>query len=696
MPLNTIAWHGRTLADHTKLTDDNAAKGFRFLSLCVYGDRDNPTYAAVMILRQQIIAQKSWANLNATQWQQTFNEMSGQGWGPFIVSATGPADNPVFAVAFQQITPTPTTCPGLTLQQFLETNADQVKKGAVLHWADSYGSSSDPRYIAVWFPNTENQALNMDAVDEDTATLQKRFDALTRGAWARPLHLFPTPSKKYTELFGDTTIGAWTSRAGMTPGDYQAQFDQNMNNGLSPVRVMAEGTGGDARFAALFAERENVDGRIFRSTGSPEVSAIDNAVAAVMKANQVRGASLAIVKGTKLVYAKGYSWAEDGYPSVQPTTLFRQASVSKLFAALATYQLIERGKCSLATTLQSILQLKQPNGNAPADANFEKITIQHLLEMTAGIDPGLVWRDVPAVQASGAKLPVNPDQLLRYCATQMLVSTPRDKTKATYSNGGFFVLSQVVKTLNGAGSFESALTASLLQPLHITRVKQSRTLIESQDPAEARYHSRPLAVSQSVMTQDQPLVALGYGETNMENCDGCGGLSAAATDVARVLAALSLDGDSAILKKATLNQMLANAAQATQTIPAFGFYGFDAVSVIDAAKHQYAGYKGGSLSTSQNGIVFQTGGISYALCWNTATPTGPQWYPVYTDIVLAAESYDWGSTDLFPQYGMPSFAQPASAAPPMGTHTKFPRNSQIDLEQVSLRHPVSELMTHSA
>jgi CubicO group peptidase (beta-lactamase class C family) len=59
-----------------------------------------------------------------------------------------------------------------------------------------------------------------------------------------------------------------------------------------------------------------------------------------MKINQIRAAALAILKGAKLVYAKGYTWAEADYPIVFPTTLFRQASVSKIFTAVAIYQLI--------------------------------------------------------------------------------------------------------------------------------------------------------------------------------------------------------------------------------------------------------------------------------------------------------------------------------------------------------------------
>jgi len=422
---------------------------------------------------------------------------------------------------------------------------------------------------------------------------------------------------------------------------------------------------------------------------SPSVAEIDDAVAAIMKLNGVRGAALAIVDGTRLVYAKGYTWALPDYPDVQPTTFFRQASVSKTFAAIAIYQLIQEGekdgKLTFDTTLQSVLHLKTPDGKEPTDPNFNKITIRHLLDMTAGVDAGLVVRDIQATQAFKAPLPATPAQLASYGASEKLSGTPGDKSIATYSNGGFFLLSQVVTRLRGARSYEAALTSSLLKPLGIKRVREAHSLVETQPPDEARYHPISLIIppppkgpnipepvepkvptEKSVMSPDRPTVTLGYGGVNLENGDGAGGLSAAVTDVARVLAALSLRENNPMLSDATITTMLSNAA-ADSADPklvqdnkgkgkAWGFHGFDAVAPVNAAKGTYWGYKGGDLSTSQNGIYFERGGISYVICWNGLVRHSElPFYPIFKGVLQAAKAHDWGNTDLFPKYGMPSF-----------------------------------------
>ncbi len=168
------------------------------------------------------------------------------------------------------------------------------------------------------------------------------------------------------------------------------------------------------------------------------------------------------------------------------------------------------------------------------------------------------------------------------------------------------------------------------------------------------------------MVTGQPLCAEGYGGANLENCGGGGGLSAAATDVARVLAALSVTINNPMMSAATLQTWLQNAVNATSTLTgpdAHGYHGFDSAR-LDTTTNHFVGEKGGSLSTSQNGVHFEINGISTVICWNGTTPVGPQWFGAdgaFANLVNAAEAQRWGGTDFFPTFGMPSF--PTKPAP---------------------------------
>src|SRR4029077_15536775 len=109
-----------------------------------------------------------------------------------------------------------------------------------------------------------------------------------------------------------------------------------------------------------FVQRETPSEKNFTARGPTQNPDIDNVFMKYMMAQPLRQASLAIVKGTKLVYARGYTYAEPDWPLTEPTTLFRIASVSKTVTALAIFQLIEEDLLKLTDTMQGILQLKTP------------------------------------------------------------------------------------------------------------------------------------------------------------------------------------------------------------------------------------------------------------------------------------------------------------------------------------------------
>ena len=665
--LEIVAWHDRSGANHQQLLDEHSGQGYRTTALAIYGTRQDPRYAAVMTKFAKPPAQQQFFGLTASQFQQKFDAMAAQGFGPAIVSAMGPANDPLFAAVFRPIDPIPLTRFGITEQQFRDLNAEQFKAGAILHAFDAYGTPEDTRYVAVWHQNPNREAWNCDVLNESSITLQGRFNAET-AQWARPAHIAVTPALNYAELFVDSAIGPWIARANLTSAKYQAEFDDAAAQGMHPICVSAKGSGSAARYAAIFAKSKEVEQRTFRHKGPVTVKAIDDVMEGLLRAHGLRGAALAVCEGTRLVYAKGYTLAETGYPDVLPTTPFRMASVSKTFAALALYQLWQESKDKpdpkwFDQTLQSVLKLKKPDDGAPV-ANFDKITLRHLLESIDGLDQGIVWQPAEAAAAFGqVSLPINAGQLARYGASIALQGTPGDKKNVVYSNVGYFYLSQVIAKLRGASSFEAALS-SLLKPLHMTRTRQSRSLVTTQAPDEARHHVSFLPVGPTVCSgnptaTNRPLVPSQYGTVDYETFDGCGGLSSAVVDVARLMAMLSVRQSNPVLKPDTIDALLANAAKASSTLTgpdAHGYHGFDSVMPIDAAKHLYVGSKGGWMWSHQSWAMFTTGGMSYAMAINGNELEGVK-FDWFAPVQKIAEARDWGNADLFDTFGMPTFTK---------------------------------------
>jgi CubicO group peptidase (beta-lactamase class C family) len=99
--------------------------------------------------------------------------------------------------------------------------------------------------------------------------------------------------------------------------------------------------------------------------------------------DHIPGATVAVVKDGRLLFAKGYGSADlqAGKQVSAQTTLFRIASVSKPFTATAVLQLAEQGKLNLHADVNTYLK----TFHLPATYQ-EPITLAHLLTHTAGFE----------------------------------------------------------------------------------------------------------------------------------------------------------------------------------------------------------------------------------------------------------------------------------------------------------------------
>jgi CubicO group peptidase (beta-lactamase class C family) len=570
--------------------------------------------------------------------------------------------------------PIPLTRFGSTQQEFDALNTQAMADRAVLRSFDAYGTPQDTRYCAIWTPNSNLDGWNCQAINTSSADTQVWFDAQTAGG-ARPMNVAVTPGGGYVEAFTDSSIGPWLSRAEMSSASYQTEFNSAVSQGLIPIRVAAKGSGANTKFAALFARRAEPPPRSFRKTGPSNIAAIDAPIETMMRAHGMRGVALAITRGSRLVYSRGYTWAEDDYPTTQPETRFRQASVSKTFVAAALMRLIQQqtnvpgtaNPVTLETTLQAVLGLKQPNNSDPADSKFAQIKLKHLLTSTSGLNQGLLWNSAEAAAAFNSPLPCTPEQLARYATQFTFVKTPGDTTNVVYGNFDYFLLSQVVARLAGAPTFEAALQTLMLSHLQMTRTRGSRTLLSAQANDEARCHlhvydSRPnvglypLPIAQSIKANDRPLRANQYGAWDYEVFDGCGGISSSVLDVARMVAMMSASGQNTFLSAQSLATWFQNATAATAfTGPDdHGVYGLDWMQAWDAANNVYYTAKGGYMPGHESYFEVVTGGFGFIIAANCNKFEGgfQDWL---TPVRAAAQAYAWGEANLFPAYAMPAF-----------------------------------------
>ena len=111
-----------------------------------------------------------------------------------------------------------------------------------------------------------------------------------------------------------------------------------------------------------------------------------------VKENEIPGAALAVAKEGRLVYARGFGWADrENRKPVQPHSLFRIASISKPITAVAILRLVDKGKLKLDDKAFALLSHKPHLGkDTKVDPRLKEVTIRHLLQHRGLLDGSLV------------------------------------------------------------------------------------------------------------------------------------------------------------------------------------------------------------------------------------------------------------------------------------------------------------------
>src|SRR5712691_6399647 len=102
--------------------------------------------------------------------------------------------------------------------------------------------------------------------------------------------------------------------------------------------------------------------------GTPEMTAedvsafLDGIMPQQLAREDIAGAVVSIVKDGKVLFARGYGYAdvEKKTPVSPDNTLFRPGSISKLFTWTAVMQLVEQGKLDLDGDVNDYLDFKIP------------------------------------------------------------------------------------------------------------------------------------------------------------------------------------------------------------------------------------------------------------------------------------------------------------------------------------------------
>lgn len=645
--------------------DDLNDKGYRTISLSLCSTTSVPIYTAVMVKFATPFRGRSSPNLGGEALRAKIAEMAALSppLHPFILTATGSAAQPIFAVAFREMPKAPAVDRSMTADEFNTKNTEQRAAGRIPLWMDSYGSGADIRYCAIWGDNPERIAWNAEALNDQNPERQQRFDALV-SVGVRPSLIAMTHEGGAVRLFVDQRLEhSWNAKTNFSGTAIQAEMAAQAKEGRFPVRIGTAVVGGEVRYSIIFAKGDDVEPRSFRIRGAmlPGLSAANLAKAAKidqwvedhMRANHIRGAAFAVVEGTRLVFARGYTFAEPGYTNILPTTLFRMASVSKTYVAIAVWKLLANTSASRNSFMQDILGLTKQNGTAPG-GDFAKVRIRHLLESCSGIDQGSVRGAVRAAKTATPtpNQPLTQQEIDWRIAENPMAGTPGGPTQ--YGRTDYYLLGRVAAKLAGVSGFDAALKQAVLDPLAMTRTRGSRSRIELRENDEARHQTPGLETGVSAIHEDRRLVPLAYGVENYEVYDGAGGVSSAMVDLARLCAMFSCTTGNPVLSATMLEDLFTDAVAATAAGSDHGYHGFDGASLGTGATPGYKLRKGGSNPGVRSSFTGETDRRFIMMARTDENLEGAEPSDWKTDLATLAADVDWNNGDLFPQYDMPA------------------------------------------
>ncbi len=380
------------------------------------------------------------------------------------------------------------------------------------------------------------------------------------------------------------------------------------------------------------------------NSSGEEFLRVEKTVNSFIRKWSIAGASIAIARDGKLLYARGFGYADTAtHTEVQPYNQFRIASISKLVTAIGIMKLNEDGNLSLNDKVfgpDGILN--DPYYNDPKDKRVYDITVAHLLSHEAGWTQRYgdqMFMPIVVAEKMGVKPPVDTRTIVRFALDRRLHYTPG--TGRAYSNLGYSILGLIIEKVSGM-SYMDFCRKTVLEPLGIYDMTIAGNLPSEKAPNEVTYYEPADVVLKPSIYGTGELVSPAYGGNDITALGGAGAWVATAPDLMRLL--LAVDGFS------TRTDILSDSSIRFMTDTDNGF------APVGWKTTVYNGtwWRTGSFPGSAGMMKRQSDGIAWVVLFNSSAWNGPEIYSYINNMMYRVISQigKWPEYDLF-NYSLP-------------------------------------------
>lgn len=376
------AAHNLTATAYQAKFNELGAKGFRLTSVNGYVDKGKLRYAAVW----RAIPGPAWTarhGLSPAAFQQQFDALGAQGYRLTYVSGWEVQGKERLAGIWEQRTgPAYTARTGLTGAQYQQLFDAQVKGGARLLHVSAYSKAGAPRYAAI-FEQSGGPAFQSFA-GMKPAAYQAKYTTLAKSGFTLKTvsGVRIAGADRYTALWEKASSNrAFRARSGIPVKNFQRAFDSDRFQGYFPLAVQGFGDGQTpAKLNAIWSS----------ALSGADANRVRSAVESGLASARVAGASVAIAKDGRLLYAGGFGLADlKAKTKMDVRHRLRIGSISKSVTSVAIQRLIEQNRLPGGLGTKPF----QPGGplaafKIPANmSSLKDATVAQLLEHTTGLPP---------------------------------------------------------------------------------------------------------------------------------------------------------------------------------------------------------------------------------------------------------------------------------------------------------------------
>ena len=350
--------HGLDAAAHQAAFDELSGRGYRLVKITSYDAGGTPRYASIWH-RQDGNPWRALHGVSEQRYQEAIDDWGGEGYRPIDLSVVRSGGVTRFSAIWEQEAGLPWVARHrLTAAQYQQLFDDHSRQGFRLRCVSPYDNGDSERFACVWDRYAGPNWLARHGLTPEQ--YQSEFDRQVESGFrlVRSVGYDSGFGLHYATIWEQSPGYPWRARHGLPDANYQAEFDTGVRENMFLVDLSGFRSGESVAFTTIWEQ----------GAWAPERRGpVSDLVMPFMQKWAVPGFSSAVARDGSLRAAHCFGYANRiTREIVTPTTRLRLASLAKPITSTAVHLLIEQGRLALTDQVfGGGVSLARPSARSP-------------------------------------------------------------------------------------------------------------------------------------------------------------------------------------------------------------------------------------------------------------------------------------------------------------------------------------------